>query len=89
MENLMANTHKSLGYYFEDFYEGFTIESAGRTVTEADIVNFSGVAGDFNQISGCGVVKIDLGGRIVPCGGSCIGSVITVQDINAQPVLNK
>ena len=46
----MTNVYKSRGYYFEDYTEGFTILSPGRTITEADIVNFSGVAGDYNQI---------------------------------------
>ena len=46
----MTDTHTAQGRYFEEFHEGFTIVSAGRTVTETDIVNFSGVAGDFNQI---------------------------------------
>lgn len=36
--------------YFEDFSEGMTFTSAQRTVTEADIVNFAGVSGDFNPI---------------------------------------
>jgi acyl dehydratase len=36
--------------YFEDFQEGMSFTSAGRTITEADIVNFAGVSGDFNPI---------------------------------------
>lgn len=38
------------GMYFEEFEVGQKIISAGRTVTEADIVNFAGLSGDFNQI---------------------------------------
>jgi acyl dehydratase len=38
------------GRFFEQFKPGDTIVSAGRTITEADIVNFAGVAGDFAQI---------------------------------------
>jgi acyl dehydratase len=38
------------GMYFEEFQPGQKIVSAGRTVTEADIVNFAGLSGDFNQI---------------------------------------
>jgi len=38
------------GLYFEDFAEGLTLRTAGRTITEADIVNFAGLSGDFNQI---------------------------------------
>lgn len=33
--------------YFEDFSVGDSITTRARTVTEADIVNFAGVSGDF------------------------------------------
>lgn len=36
--------------YFEDMKPGQTWTTAGRTVTEADVVNFCGVSGDFNWI---------------------------------------
>ena len=36
--------------YFEDVEVGQEWESLGRTVTEADIVNFAGLSGDFNPI---------------------------------------
>jgi len=36
--------------YFEEFQPGQKIVSAGRTVSEADIVAFAGLSGDFNQI---------------------------------------
>ncbi|HKY78761.1 MAG TPA: MaoC/PaaZ C-terminal domain-containing protein [Anaerolineales bacterium] len=38
------------GMYFEEFKVGLRMISAGRTVTEADIVLFAGLSGDFNQI---------------------------------------
>ncbi|MBN1149414.1 MAG: hypothetical protein JXA78_19285 [Anaerolineales bacterium] len=38
------------GMYFEDFKPGQQVISAGRTITEADIVNFAGLSGDFNQM---------------------------------------
>lgn len=38
------------GLWFEEFVEGFVVESKGRTITEADIVNFAGVSGDFNPL---------------------------------------
>ena len=46
----MANTYISRGRYFEDFALGDTVVSAGRTITEADIVNFAGLSGDYTQI---------------------------------------
>lgn len=36
--------------YFEDFAVNQEMVTPGRTVTEADIVNFAGVSGDYNPI---------------------------------------
>ncbi|MEM1578080.1 MAG: MaoC/PaaZ C-terminal domain-containing protein [Archaeoglobaceae archaeon] len=36
--------------FFEDFLIGAKFETAARTVTEADIVNFAGISGDWNRI---------------------------------------
>ncbi|RLA97827.1 MAG: dehydratase [Deltaproteobacteria bacterium] len=36
--------------YFEDLKVGDRAVTAGRTVTEADVVNFAGLSGDFNPI---------------------------------------
>jgi len=36
--------------YFDDLEVGQTYRSAGRTVTQADIVTFAGFSGDFNPI---------------------------------------
>lgn len=38
------------GMYFQEFEPGQRIISAGRTVTESDIVTFAGLSGDFNGI---------------------------------------
>ncbi|MGB3716475.1 MAG: MaoC/PaaZ C-terminal domain-containing protein [Candidatus Promineifilaceae bacterium] len=38
------------GLYFEEFKEGESLATAGRTITEADVVTFAGMSGDFNQI---------------------------------------
>jgi len=38
------------GLWYEEFTEGLTIESRGRTITEADVVNFAGLSGDFNPM---------------------------------------
>jgi 3-hydroxybutyryl-CoA dehydratase len=40
----------ALHLYFDDVTVGQQWESLGRTVTEADIVNFAGLSGDFNPI---------------------------------------
>lgn len=39
-----------LGKYFEDFEEGMEFTTLGRTMSEADIVNFCGFTGDFNPL---------------------------------------
>jgi 3-hydroxybutyryl-CoA dehydratase len=39
-----------MALYLEDLEDGRTFESAGRTVTEADIAAFAGVSGDFNLL---------------------------------------
>ena len=38
------------GRYFEEFEAGMVIMTAGRTISESDIVNFAGLSGDYNQI---------------------------------------
>lgn len=42
--------YRPRGRYFEEFEVGQTVVTAGRTVTEGDIVRFAGLSGDFNQI---------------------------------------
>ena len=39
-----------MGKYFEDFEIGDVSTSAGRTITETDIVNFAALTGDWNEI---------------------------------------
>lgn len=38
------------GMYFDEFEVGQRIISAGRTITESDIVAFAGLSGDYTQI---------------------------------------
>ncbi len=38
------------GLYFEEFNVGDTVTSAARTITEADIVSFAALSGDWNAI---------------------------------------
>lgn len=46
MADLMAHS----GLYFEDFAVGDSITTQGRTITEADIVAFAALSGDWNAI---------------------------------------
>ncbi|HUS95021.1 MAG TPA: MaoC/PaaZ C-terminal domain-containing protein [Patescibacteria group bacterium] len=43
-------TFRPRGQYYEAFEIGQTLVTAGRTITESDIVNFAGISGDFNQM---------------------------------------
>lgn len=46
----MALLTQPRGLYYEDFQIGDSIESGRRTITEADIVNFAGLSGDFYEL---------------------------------------
>ncbi len=46
----MAEIAAQRGLYFEEFAVGDNITSAGRTVTESDIVAFAALSGDWNTI---------------------------------------
>ncbi len=43
-------TNNSRGLTFEQFNPGDIFTSQARTVTEADVVNFAGLSGDFNPL---------------------------------------
>jgi len=46
----VAQPTSTQGLYFEEFEEGLEMSSPGRTVTETDIVLFSGLSGDYNPL---------------------------------------
>jgi acyl dehydratase len=39
-----------IGLYFEDIVIGAELQTRGRTITEADIVQFAGLTGDYNPM---------------------------------------
>jgi len=43
-------TYKCKGKSFNEFNVGDTFTTASRTITEADVVNFAGLSGDFNPL---------------------------------------
>ena len=47
---MSSKEEHALGRYFEEFEVGDSLVSPGRTVTEADIVGFCGLSGDFNEL---------------------------------------
>lgn len=70
------------GMYFEEFETGQKIVSAGRTVTESDILSFAGLSGDYNQIHvDAEYSKTSLAGQRVAHGllGLSIASGLAVQ----------
>ena len=46
----MEQTNRPAGMYFEEFEIGSEMLSGARTVTEADIVLFAGLSGDYNPL---------------------------------------
>jgi len=46
----MTEPTRPRGTYFEEFEIGYTVETAPRTITEADVVLFAGLSGDYNQL---------------------------------------
>jgi acyl dehydratase len=64
---------------FEETEIGETTATRGRTITEADVVNFAGVSGDFNHLHTDEVAMADspFGQRIAH--GALIFSVMTGQ----------
>jgi len=46
----MAELKTQRGLYFEEYAIGDSVTSAGRTITEADVVNFAALSGDWNAI---------------------------------------
>lgn len=39
-----------LGYRYEDLHVGMTFRSPGRTITDADLVGFAGLTGDYSEL---------------------------------------
>ena len=46
----MNEQYQQRGLFLEDFEIGRAYVSPARTVTEADVVNFAGISGDFNPL---------------------------------------
>jgi 3-hydroxybutyryl-CoA dehydratase len=86
------------GMYFEEFEEGQTILSTGRTVTETDIVNFAGLSADYNEIHinavfseatpigkriAHGVLGLSIASGLAVLTGVLEGTIIVFREINA------
>ncbi|MFB6266363.1 MAG: MaoC/PaaZ C-terminal domain-containing protein [Halodesulfurarchaeum sp.] len=66
-----------MGTTFQDLTVGTELETAGRTITEADVVNFAGVSGDFNglHLDAERMADTEYGERIAQ--GALVFSVVT------------
>ena len=43
-------TPSHVGYRYDDLFVGMRFRSPGRTITDADLVNFAGLTGDFSEL---------------------------------------
>lgn len=67
MTSQLDNPRQPLGVWFEEFEVGDVRESPGRTITEADVMAFAGVTGDYSQVHTDHehMVRSEFGQRIV------------------------
>lgn len=72
-------------HYYEDFNTGDESSSPGRTITEADIVNFAGLTGDWYELHTNVeyASKTRFGQRIAH--GALIFSISTALNVRAMP----
>src|SRR4029453_9675811 len=82
-DSIMAYSASYL--YFEDLELGRTYESGGRTVTEADIVNFAGFSGDFNAIHIDHEFAKSTPFRRVFCHGFAVFSMASGMSVQSPP----
>jgi acyl dehydratase len=43
-------SERKLGYRYDDLHVGMSFRSPGRTITDADLVAFAGLTGDFSEL---------------------------------------
>jgi acyl dehydratase len=48
--NNPAPTLSRTGYRYDDLFEGMSFRSPGRTITDADLMAFAGLTGDFSEL---------------------------------------
>jgi acyl dehydratase len=69
----MSQGYEPRGLYYEDFEIGDAHFTAARTVTEADVVTFAGLSGDFNPLH-----TDEEFGKTTPFGGRVAHGVLTL-----------
>ena len=90
-------TSRPRGLYFEEFETGQRFISAGRTITESDIVTFAGLSGDNNQIHidaefskttpfgqrvAHGLLVTSIASGLIALSGLIDGTVLAFREIN-------
>lgn len=90
-------TYQPRGMYFEEFEVGQRFISAGRTITESDIVTFAGLSGDYNRIHtdaqycqdspfgeriAHGLLVLSIASGLVAQSGMIEGTVIAFREIS-------
>jgi 3-hydroxybutyryl-CoA dehydratase len=96
-EIMQAVKPNKRGLYFEEFEVGTKVITAGRTVTESDIVTFAGLSGDYNQIHtdaefskangfgarvAHGLLVLSIASGLVVQTGVMEGTIIAFREIN-------
>ncbi len=94
----MSEESTTTGMYFEDFEVGHSIKSVARTVTETDVVMFSGVSGDFNPLHtdaefasatpfgqriAHGLLGLSMASGLIARTGILDGTVMAFREVNA------
>ncbi len=69
----MKPGYKPRGLFYEDFEVGASHVTASRTITEADVVTFAGLSGDFNPLH-----TDEEFGKTTPFGGRIAHGVLTL-----------
>lgn len=49
-DRTVKHDEKKRGYAYDDLYVGMQFRSPGRTITDADLVAFAGLTGDFSEL---------------------------------------
>jgi len=65
------------GLYFEEYEVGMSIRTEGRTITEADVVNFAGISGDYNPLHVDAIYAADQGFGARVAHGALVFSIAT------------
>lgn len=95
---MKSPVYRPRGMYFEQFEPGQQIITAGRTITESDIVAFAGLSGDYNQMHvdenysrktpfgqrvAHGLLGLSIASGLAVQTGVMEGTVIAFREINA------